>query len=197
MQKLSTLLVALALLMYASCTPSEEPNDQPVTYDFSCVQLFDSNGEPLGYDGCNSSSDWTQLPLSAQEAELLNFSDTVSLTGTAAAGVSQLAAFPIPAVRNDVLYFSLRGETADQAVKLKLAIVDESLQVLARYALRTATNGAFALQMDGEDFQNGQHYRIYYRASTADNPALFEGYGNILVCKTYIAPGGGVLSDCL
>jgi hypothetical protein len=162
------------------------------------VQLFDANGLPLGYDGCSSSGDWTQLPLNAEEAELLNFSDTVSLAGTAAAGISQLAAFPIPAVRGNPMFFSVRGEIADQPVKIKLAIVDESLNVLVRQALRTAVNGSFAIQWDENLFQNGQYYRIYYRVSTADNAALFEGYGNVLVCKTYIAPGAGAIgSDCL
>jgi|APTNR8051073442_1049403.scaffolds.fasta_scaffold00211_26 hypothetical protein len=37
--------------------------------------------------------------------------------------------------------------------------------------------------MDEDLFQNGQHYRVYYRASTANNPALFEGYGNVLVSE--------------
>ena len=176
-----------------------DPNDsEPATQDFSCIKIFDANGTGLGlHGGCTSSADWGDIPLNANESGLVDFSDTVGLAGTAAASVAFIAAFPNPVVRGDALYLSVRGDVTGQPVKIELAIADESLSVISQFALRTTVNGSFALQMDTAKFQSGQYYRLYYRVSAEGNASLFEGYGNILVCKTYISGGNTIEADCM
>jgi hypothetical protein len=114
------------------------------------------------------------------------------------ATIDLLAIFPNPVVRGGAMQFSLRSATSDLPVKIKLAVVNEDNEVLREYAFRTTTNSTFALMVDESIFSNGEYYRLYYRVSSATNASLFEGYGNFLVCKTFIAPGLNTIdSDCI
>lgn len=76
--------------------------------------------------------------------------------------------------------------------------MDESLKIVWQLALRTEKSGALALYMDPSKFEYGKYYRMYYRVSATGAPSLFEGYGNFLVCKTFIdGVNTTIESDCM
>ena len=128
----------------------------------------------------------------------LNFSDTVSLNGPIAVPITQFAIAPCPVKIDALFYVYLLGGLQDQSVKLKLAIVDESLNVVQQLAIRTNLNSAFALHMDPTTLESGKYYRMYYRVSASGATSLYEGYGNFLVCSTYIdGVTTTIESDCL
>ncbi len=182
-------------LLLASCDP-KDPNPQPQKLDLSCIQLFDENGQDLGlYGSCTTSPDWGQIALSSEENAFLNFNDTVSTTGTVAANITEVSLFPNPAIRDGALLFLLRSTVPDQPVKLKLAIVNEDKTVLAKHSLRVKTNQALAFQLLAENYPPGKYYRVYYRVSAQSDASLFEGYGNILICKQQVL-NGDIDGDC-
>lgn len=191
------ILAAGLILTGLSCDPEPTP-PQPTPLDLSCVELYDANGVPFGPINCSVSNHWTNIPLSSSERDLLNFSDTVSLAGTSNANINQLAIYPVPIVRGNVFSGQLLADEPDRTVKIKLTIIDENSEVKLQRAFRTNTSNGFALQVDPAIFQNGQYYRIYYLVSSQSDESLFEGYGNVLVCKTFIEPGVTTIeADCL
>jgi hypothetical protein len=190
-----------SLLFFSqACDPKNDP--PPVTpgpQDFSCIKIFDVNGLGLGLHGdCSSSNDWEALSLNATENALLDFADTVSLAGTIPCAIPAAGIAPNPVTRGEVLHFFLRGETPAQNVKLKLVVVDEMLNVVQQWALQTGSTGSVALQMNPDLFNSGQYYRLYYRASAQNAPSILQGYGNFLVCKTYINGANTTIeADCM
>jgi len=195
MYKENLLILFCSAICALGCTPKD---NKETPKDFSCIQIFDANGQALGTHGdCPAGSDdWGAFALDAAEQALLLFSDTVGLAGTAASGIKNVFCFPIPVRIGDPLYLTVRSDVSGQPVKVKIAIADESLKAVKQYALRTATNSTFAVQISPDDFQTGQYYRVYYRASAAGNENLFEGHGNFLVCKTFISNGLTIEMDC-
>lgn len=193
-KKHSFFLFCLTVLAL-SCEPSDTNETQR---DFSCIQLFDVNGQALGTHGnCSSLDDWGAIPLTPGERALLDFSDTVSLAGTASSSaIKNLFCFPIPVRINDPLFLSIRSAVGNEPVKVKFVFVDETLTPLAQYALQTTTNKVFAVPISAGTYHTGQYYRVYYRVSVAGNENLFEGRGNFLVCKTNIVNGLSIEMDC-
>ncbi len=196
----TTMLLAFAALVLFSlgCDPKKDPAT-PQEQDFSCIKLFDDTGQTWGLHGdCTSSNDWEKITLSSTEQALLDFSDTVSLNGTVAVAITQFAIAPCPVKIDALFYVYLIGGLQDQSVKLKLAIVDESLNIVQQLAIRTKLNSALALHMDPTKFESGKYYRMYYRVSASGATSLYEGYGNFLVCSTYIdGVNTTIESDCL
>ncbi|MFN0176240.1 MAG: hypothetical protein ACKVU0_16460 [Saprospiraceae bacterium] len=196
----TTMLLGFAALLFfnLSCDPKKDPVT-PQEQDFSCIKLFDDQGQSLGLHGsCTSSNDWGKITLSGTEQALLDFSDTVSLNGTEVGTITQLAVAPCPVKIDAVLHLYLIGALPDQPVKLKLAIVDESLNVVHQLAIRTNTGGGLALHIDPNKFESGKYYRLYYRISASGASSLYEGYGNFLVCNTYIdGVNTTIEADCL
>lgn len=185
MQNSHSICIAMLALLALSCNPSKDP-ESPEKQDFSCIKIFDDNGTGLGLHGaCTTSNDWGNITLNASEQAFLNFSDTVSLTGTMATNILYFNAFPCPVVLNGALQIAFARENPDHPVKLKIAIVDELLQVIQQSAIRVENTGP-ALLIDPAIFQSGKYYRMYYRISGGNVPVLFEGYGNFVVCKTHI-----------
>ena len=178
-------LFAASLLFLLGCDPKKDP-DPNEKHDFSCVKIFDEQGVGLGLHGnCTTSNDWGNIALTASEQAFLNFNDTVSLVGTLPTNILYLSAFPCPVVLNAGIQIAFARENPDHSVKLKIAIVDESLQVIQQSAVRIEASG-LALLIDPGKFQAGKYYRMYYRISAEGAPSLFEGYGNFVVCKTHI-----------
>ncbi|MBP6810586.1 MAG: hypothetical protein KA138_03670 [Saprospiraceae bacterium] len=196
----TTILLGFAALVLFSlgCDPKKDPAT-PQEQDFSCIKLFDDTGQTWGLHGdCSSSNDWGNIALSSTENALLNFSDTVSLNGTVAVAITQFAIAPCPVKIDAALHLYVIGVSPDQDVKLKLAIVDESLNVVQQLAIRINTGGGLALHIDPSKFESGKYYRMYYRVSASGAPSLYEGYGNFLVCSTYIdGVNTTIESDCL
>lgn len=194
--KFAILYLSILVLAMGCDTQKDNP---PQTEDFSCIKIFDELGLGLGLHGsCTTSPDWGQITLNASEQALLNFADTVSLNGTTATTISQISVFPCPVTLGASQAIHLFGELPNTPVKLKIAIVDESLNVVWQLAVRTATNSGLHLMISNDQFETGKYYRMYYRVSATGAPNLLEGYGNFLVCKTHI---NGVTttieSDCM
>ena len=188
--------LAAAAIFSPACEHKKAPA-VPQEQDFSCIKLFEENGLGLGLHGsCTTSNDWEQISLSADEQALLNFSDTVSLDGTGASNVTHFAAFPCPVTIDEAFSVYVSRDLPDQPVKLKIAIVDESLNVVWQLAVKI-TNG-LQLHVDPAKFESGKYYRMYYRVSAYGAPSLYEGYGNFLVCKTHInGVNTTIESDCM
>lgn len=113
----------------------------------------------------------------------MNFSDTVSLTGTAATTVTWFGVAPCPVIIGSAMLVVVGKELNSSPVKLKLAVVDESLNVIQKLAVRLSSNNGIQLYMDPSLYQTGQYYRMYYQISADGAPSIYEGYGNFLVCK--------------
>jgi hypothetical protein len=80
---------------------------------------------------------------------------------------------------------------------MKFVVVNESGKVLVQQAVPMGTNAWLAQQISANLFQSGQYYRLYYQVGTDANPALLEGYGNILVCKNAgVVMVGNIETDC-
>lgn len=176
-------LFATSLLLLLGC---EHKTDTAEKQDFSCVKIFDEQGLGLGLHGnCTTSNDWGNIALSASEQAFLDFSDTVSLAGTLPTNILYFSAFPCPVVLNGIILVAFSRDNPDYPVKIKLAIVDESLNVIQQNALWMSTS-SLEIKIDPAKFQAGKYYRMYYRISAEGAPSLFEGYGNFVVCKTHI-----------
>lgn len=198
---LSFVFSLFSLLLFAVACDNKKDNP-PTTagpQDFSCIKLFDEVGQALGLHGnCSSSNDWGALSLNGAENALLDFSDTVSLAGTLPTSIPNGSIAPNPVVSNQTLHFYLNGESPTQNIKLKLVVADEMMNVIQQWSLQMNSSGAIALHMDPDKYNSGQYYRLYYRASAQGAPSLLQGYGNFLVCKTYInGVNTTIESDCL
>lgn len=195
----TTLLSGLIALCFFApgCEPDDDPT--PQTQDFTCIKMFDENGQGLGLHGsCTASNDWGAISLSATEQGYLNFSDTVGLTGTVATPFSEIGIAPNPVKIDESFHVYVIGSSPNPSYKLKVAIVDESLNMIQQIAIRSQTSSAFALYIDPAKFEAGKYYRMYYRVSAEGAPSLLEGYGNFLVCKTFInGVNTTIESDCL
>lgn len=190
-------LNALLLLGVLSCDPKVDPID-PDGGPYSCIQLFAVDGSPDGVHGpCTASKDWGALSLTAAEKDYLAFLDTVNVSGLAAGTVNMFAVWPNPVQIGGAMSCSVRSDAPDQAVKVKVVVVDEAQNIVLLETVRTRTNNTFALRMDSAKFKVGQYYRVYYQVGT-NTQNLFEGYGNILVCKNAIIKGANTIeADCL
>lgn len=185
------------LLSSWGCDPKKEPVT-PQEQDFSCIKLFDEVGQTMGLHGsCTTSDDWGNIPLNAEENAFLNFSDTISLNSTVATSVSFIGIGPNPVKVGQAMGFYAVGATFNPYLKVKIAIVDQALHIVQQNAVRLQGTNSMHLFIDPAKFESGKYYRVYYRVSAEGAPSLLEGYGNILVCKTYIdGVNTTIESDC-
>lgn len=197
MRKTILCCTATLFLFNLSCDPQKDA--PPQTLDLSCIKIFDDQGQGLGlHGGCTTSPDWGKITLDASEQALLNFSDTISLAGTNATDITGIFAFPCPVKIEQAFSVFSGGSVPGQSAKLKIAIIDESLHVVQQLAILTQSGQGLQLYMDPAKYESGKYYRMYYRFSSSVAPSLYEGYGNFLVCKTYIdGVNTTIESDCL
>ncbi len=196
MYRIHLLIIALPLVL--GCQNKE---NIPMTkaLDFSCIQRFNDQGQTEGTHGsCASFDDWRNIKLSTEESAYLSFTDTVSTAGATATSVKEIAFFPNPVMIDGLFSLILLNDDKQERVKLRLAIVDENKNTIQQFSLSTSTDRTLAIQVPKEKYKIGSYYRLYYRASTASNPILFEGYGNFLVCKSIIVFGKQTIeNDCM
>jgi hypothetical protein len=188
----------IALFGVSGCQ-NKETAPTTTTLDFSCIQRFDVQGQSEGTHGsCATFDDWRNIKLSPEESAYLSFTDTINTSGTNATDIKGIAFFPNPVMMDGVFSLILLNDGKQERVKLRLAIVDESRNTIQQLSLSTSTDKTLAIQIPKEKYKTGSYYRLYYRASTAANPLLFEGYGNFLVCKSVIVLGKQTIEkDCL
>lgn len=184
----------LLLLLLCGCNKCDDDNESP-KLDFSCLKLYNDQGEDMGIHGCATSNDWVYNDLSESEEAYFLSNDTISLSGTNSANVSRAAAYPVPVAQGGLFHFQLYGPVGGGPVKLQLAIIDENKNVLIQHTLKVTLNQDIAIQVPADKFNRGQFYRVYYRASAQNSPIVFEGYGNIVVCKN--PPVFDIDTDCI
>lgn len=196
MRTIILLSFTILMVLNLGCEPKDQP---PQSNDFSCIKLYDEQGQDMGIHGsCTTSNDWENIALNTSESAFLNFSDTISLTGTVATQFTKLGIAPNPVTLGKPLFAYMLGISSNPSVKVKIAVVDESLKVITQFSVKTQSSNAFALFIDPAKFESGKYYRMYYRVSATGAPSLFEGYGNFLVCKTFIdGVNTTIESDCL
>ena len=174
-------ILAMAISIWAC--KKNEPKPLPKE-DFSCVKLVDEVGQDMGIYGCVSSSDWQNSTLSTEESAYFSSIDTSFLLhGTSNVPITGVALYPIPVVQGGVFAFHLLSPSPGNPVKFQMVIIDESKNVLFQTALQIDCNGTIHVQAPATTFDKGAFYRVYYRVSALGAPVLFEGHGNIVVCK--------------
>ncbi|HAD12007.1 MAG TPA: hypothetical protein DCF33_06160 [Saprospirales bacterium] len=185
----------LGLLLFTAC--DRKKDQPPQTEDFSCIKLYDEQGQDLGiYGNCSTSKDWTNITLTETEKGYLNFSDTVSLAGTSPTTVNSFGIAPCPVTLGGAMLVHVGKDFNSEPVKLKLAVIDEELNVIQKVAVRIGPGNSIHLFVDPALYQTGQYYRMYYQISAQGAPVLFEGYGNFLVCKGPIQVGN-IETECM
>jgi hypothetical protein len=187
------LLAATALaviLLLPSCLRKEQDQQDPDIGSFRCIALTDLNGAPYGLlgDACADGPGWGRATLNSTERGFLTFPDTVSLVGTQATPISDVALWPNPGAVGASWQLLLLGVDPGRLVRLSVALVNESLQVLLRRQWEGPADLPLALQIP-PDMAPGTHYRLYYRVEYQGMSAPFEGYGNVLVCRPDFSPG--------
>ena len=186
-----TLICSIATLL--TCKKSPDPT--PVKEDFSCVKLYDDNGQDVGFHGCTASDDWTFQTLTTEEAGYFIANDIITLEGTTPVQITGVSLSPIPVVQGSSFFFHLLSPSPGNKVKLQLAIIDEYKNVIANYSQKLDANGSINVMVPAEKYTRGAYYRVYYRVSALGAPVQFEGHGNIVICKQ---PGNfNVDTDCI
>ncbi len=176
------------LLCGIGCDEKQSPT---ITHSFSGIIVFDNQGFPMatwGHDDGDWEEDenWTE-----EEYALLDFMDTVSISGTFLKDTSEwngtgigeiyrneVIAFPNPAINN--LNMIARGLGL---VKFKANIVDKYHNSLFTYACKDSTRIISLDVTDSSIFEDGEIYRLYYSLSVEDNLNFYKGHGDILICR--------------
>jgi hypothetical protein len=186
---LSLLCVILAL---TSCRKHKDSSTTTNPVEFKGITVINDYGQVTGEWGTDD-GDWqNDATWSSSELQLLNFPDTVSLTGTfvkdtvgwnIGPGIHEqprnsVIAFPNPAVNQQILSYYGLGY-----LKFKATIVDKYFNRLFTYSSKDHGR-LFILDLsDSTKFQNGVIYRLYYSFSAADSVNFYKGHGDILICR--------------
>ena len=179
--KNSVLITALALIIFLSCTKSQ--NNQ---IDVTEQDKTDLNGNAFVWlnDG-----QWASKVFTPQEQNLFKVLDTVNLAGTTipdSISVKSDAFFPNPfgAAASIVVLFS---SGFDGQAELKYVVVDSHMNPKDLGALRIqappdlihpGNQSSSGLILVSPNVAPGQ-YRIYYTLSTQLKPNFYTSWGNI------------------
>ena len=126
--------------------------------------------------------DWSQL--SSKEQSFLNFSDTVDLNNTVVSTLNDPIAFPNPFSSYSYIEFH-----STDSVKVKLAIVNSSGQVLKTFAMKVKGYRPVVFDFSNDNlFPGGMSLRYYYSYSAASQQNFKAGYGDVKICKPLVFP---------
>ena len=187
------------LLCFTACNKHKNSTSSPQVHEFKGIAVINSNGEIMGEWGTDD-GDWgNDATWSAEEFQLLNFQDTVSLSGTyvrdtvgwnIGPGIhvqphNEVLSFTNPAASQQYLvYFGLG------LLKFKAVIVDKYFNPLFTYCSRDSGRVVHIDLSDSTKFQNGVICRMYYSFSATDSLHFYKGHGDILICREQ------TLNDC-
>jgi hypothetical protein len=125
--------------------------------------------------------------LSSKEQSFLNFSDNVDLNNTTVSSLNDPIAYPNPFSS----YSGINFHSTD-SVKVKLAVVNSSGQVLRTFAIKIKGNRSIALDFsDNNLYPGGMSLRYYYSYSAASQQNFKAGYGDVKICKPLVSPVTG------
>jgi len=190
---MKNLLLSLCMLIcLAGCKKHNDDQNSSQTHEFKGIAVINDIGQIIAKWGTED-GDWgTDAKWSTSEYDLLNFPDTISLTGTfikdtigwdIGPGIHEqpqnvVIVFPNPAKNYPMLVYRGLG-----LLKFKATIVDKYYNRLFTYACKDSAS-IFHLDLsDSTKFQNGTIYRIYYSLSAKDSLNFYKGHGDILICK--------------
>ena len=176
---LGAFLFSLAFL--GCIVEPEDPIEEPE--DFSCLKLYDNQGQDMGIYGCTTSDDWTNQSLSVDELNYFAQNDTATLAGTESSNITGIALYPVPIVQSSFFSITLLSPDTGKKVKLQLAFIDEDHNVINSFSRQIDCHGTINLMVPADKFKRGAFYRVFYRISAENAAVLFEGHGNIVVCK--------------
>ncbi|RTL58680.1 MAG: hypothetical protein EKK37_10145 [Sphingobacteriales bacterium] len=181
-------LVKVSMVILISGALSCKKNTKLTPLDISGVLYTDKSGNTIGSYG-NPAGDWTfSTTLSPQEISLLNFADSLDMTGTVV--VSNPRIIPVyPNPSSTYMSFSGQFGLPSQLTKLKVVVVDPFYNIAVKDALIiNGGNQQFYFSVANRQiFQPNGIYRIYYSLSAKDNPNYKMGYGAIQICPGYIS----------
>jgi len=168
---------------------------------FTGLTMTDDMGNTIANLGVND-GDWkNDNSWTTSEYALLNFTDTVSLTGTFVKDTTgwnigpgiheqpfnRATAFPNPGRDVIRVYFSGFG-----FLKYKAVLVDKNYNRLATFCARDSSHVFINLNLsDSAKYKSGVLYRLFYSFSAADSVNYYKGHGDIMICRGYS------LNDCL
>lgn len=175
-----------ALLMIWAC-PNDDPDPAPDTIDFGCFKLKDENSQAVGiYGTCTGDPDWTNFQLQPNELKFLNFDDTVNINTNVAKTIVRVDAYPnpIPSIGRFQFFFAADDDVPAD-VKVKMVAVDSLNQVLSSFVTRAPMrqSGGFAVNLT-TTIENGRPFRLYYKIESGNGAILYQGYGDMLYCRT-------------
>ncbi len=144
--------------------------------------------------------DWrTDSIWSDEEFSLLNFPDTIDLSGTflkdttgwnTGPGIHEKPQNIVIVYPNPTKFFQFMVFRGLGFLKLKVTIVDKCHNRIFSYACKDSISN---VQLDFSDttrFKNGTMYRLYYSLSAIGHLNFHKGHGDILICRE------GELQDC-
>lgn len=170
-----------SLTFFSCIVEPEDPIEEPE--DFSCLKLYDEQGQDMGIHGCATTKDWTNQALSADELNYFAQNDTATLAGTESSNITGIALYPVPVVQSSFFSITLLSPDSGKKVKLQLAFIDEDHNILNSFSTQIDCHGTINLMVPADKFKRGEFYRVYYRISAENSAVLYEGHGNIAVCK--------------
>lgn len=120
--------------------------------------MTDNLGNRIGIIGSAGNDwkilDWSQL--SSKEQSFLNFSDNVDLNNTTVSALNDPIAYPNPFSSSSAINFH-----STDSVKVKLAVVNSSGQVLRTFAIKIKGNKSIAIDFsDNNLFPGGNELKI-------------------------------------
>ena len=193
------IFLVLIIICVAGCKKKSDQSTIQI-HLFKGIVIMDDMGQPWGTWGTED-GDWsTDKSWTQSEYDLLNFPDSLSLTGTfvkdttgwnIGPGVHErpyniVTVFPNPA--NDLVILIYRGLGL---LKMKAVIVDQNYNRMFTFACKDSTAH---LQIDLSDttkFKSGTIYRLFYSLSAKDSLNFYKGHGDILICRNVQS-----LNDC-
>ncbi len=177
------LLLFVVPFLITGCNKDNNKNEKIIIEGFV---LTDNLGNQMGLIGSAGNDwkiiDWSQLSL--KEQSFLNFSDNIDLNNTSVSSLNDPVAYP-----NPVSSISLINFHSTDSVKVKIAVVNTSGQVVKTYAIKIKDNKSIAFDLsDNNLFPGGMSLRYYYSYSAASQQNFKAGYGDVKICKPLVFP---------
>lgn len=181
-------ILLLVLVFFNYCKKDE---NQPVKHKFPGLIFKDEIGQDIGFYGGTDDHDWEYDKDWPQEVyDLMNFNDTVSLSGTYLdssyiAGNNpqwiQFVLFPNPVAHIARIIIDLPGR-----IKFKLVFVDNYLNPILKYSFKKLDRTELVFDLNSENkFVEGEVYRLYYTMSVEGKENFYKGHGDILMCDEF------------
>jgi len=180
------IFVCFFLLFFFAQGSCHKNNSSKEAIQIEGFVLTDNLGNQMGIIGSAGNDwkiqDWSQF--SSLEKSFFNFPDNVDLSNTTVSVLNDPVAYPNPFSSSSAINFH-----STDSVKVKLAVVNSSGQVLKTFAIKIKGNKSIALDFsDNNLYPGGMSLRYYYSYSAASQQNFKAGYGDVKICKPLVSP---------